>query len=118
MNNSIQEIKNEDRLLRRVKPEYIRDDMTAIPPAFRLRKKIGETGLSVCIERLTDYAKAIQDVSLYRLFVLSVGEVRNIGLDCIHKPEPDDFSHAEIVGNITNTISSKLAKAAAYIKYP
>jgi len=118
MNNTIQEIKNDDRLLRRVKLEHIRDDMTAIPLAFKLRKKIGETGLSVYIERLTDYAKTIRDVTLYRLYILSAGQIRDIGLDCMHKPEPDDYSHSEIIGSITSSVSSKLAKAAVYIKYP
>jgi hypothetical protein len=121
MEISTEEIKNDDRILRRVwypDSNYIRDDMTATPMAFKLRKKIGETGLSVSIERLTTFAKAIRDVTRYRLFVLSATQVRETELDCIHKPEPDDYAHAEIVGIITNSVSSKLARAATYIKYP
>jgi hypothetical protein len=120
MNNSIQEIKNDDRLLRRVPYNNwnIRDDMTATPMAFKLRKNKGETGLSVNIERLTDYAKSIIDIILYRLFVLTAKQIREIGVDCEHKPLPDNYAHAEIIGNITNPVSSNLAKVAGYIKYP
>jgi hypothetical protein len=112
-------IKDEDRLLRRVRftdPSYVRDDMTVTSFAFKLRK--GENGLSVDIERLTTYLKSINNPVQYRLFAIKAFDVRATGVDCIHKPEPDNHAHAEIIGNITNPVSSKLAKAAAFINYP
>jgi hypothetical protein len=45
-------------------------------------------------------------------------EVRDLRLDCIHKPEAENFAHAEITGNITKSISSRLAKSAIYVAYP
>lgn len=92
--------------------------MTVTSFAFKLNKKKGETGLSVDIGRLTTVEKSIDDTSKYRLFSLGVQEVRDIGCDCIHKPEPENYAHAEIIGNITNSISSQLAKAAFFVNYP
>jgi hypothetical protein len=112
---------DDDRLLRRVwypDPSYIRDDMTATSLAFKLRKKSGETGLSVDIERVTSYEKSITDVSKFRLFSIVAKQVRAIGCDCLHKPEPENYAHAEITGNITNSVSSQLAKVAVLINYP
>ena len=112
-------IKDDDRVLRRARftnPGYVRQDMTVTSFAFKLRK--GESGLSVDIERLTTYSKSINDPAQYRLFGVIVVEIKAAGVDCIHKPEVDNYAHAEIVGNITNSVSSKLAKAAVYIYYP
>jgi len=121
MEVKVEEVLDEDRLLRRVwfpDPSYIRDDMTATPFAFKLRKNKGETGLSVDIDRLTTLDKSIMDAMKFRLFKLVAHEVRVIGCDCIHKPEPDNYAHAEIIGEITSSVSSKLAKAAVFINFP
>ncbi len=115
----IEIIKDEDRLLRRARfpdPSYIRDDMTVTSFAFKLRK--GENGLSVDIERLTTYSKSINDPSKYRLFAVKAIEIREAGVECVHKPNTLNYAHAEIIGDITNSVSSKLAKLAVYINYP
>lgn len=117
----IEKILDNDHLLRRVRypnPSYIRDDMTVTPFAFRLRKNQNEITLSVDIERLTTYEKSIQDITQYRLFMVIAKQVRTLGCDCVHTPEPDNYAHAGINGNITNSIASQLAKAAIYINYP
>lgn len=121
MTGELETIQDEDKLLRRVPftdPGYIRDDMTVTSFAFKLRKNKGETGLSVDIERLTTYQKSIDDTARFRLFVLRAADVRSIGLDCIHKPEPNNYAHAEIVGEITGSASGKLAKHATYLPFP
>lgn len=114
------EIKNEDKLLRRVRftdPSYVKDDMTLTSFAFKLRK--GEAGLSVDIEKLTNYQNSISDVTKYRLFVINAFDIRSSGADCIHKPIEENYAHAEITApKITNSISSKLAKLAKYVSYP
>lgn len=117
----VQQVIETDNLLRRVicaDPNYIRDDMTATSLAFKLRKRINETFLSVEIERLTTYEQSIGDNSRYRLFTLTADQVRSVGCDCIHMPEPENYAHAGITGNITNSISSQLAKLAVYINFP
>ena len=121
MTARLETIHDGDRLLRRVwypDPSYVRDDMTVTSLAFKLRKNKGETGLSVDIERLTTFQKSITDAAKFRLFVLIAGQVRVLGLDCIHKPEPDNFAHAEIIGSITSSAAGKIAKHAAYVPFP
>ena len=120
MGDKLEKIYDKDRLLRRVwypHPSYVKDDMTITSFAFRLRKNKGETGLSVDIERLTTLKKSITDSAKFRLFVLLVEQVRALHLDCIHKPELDNYAHAEIVGSITKSIEGKLAKHAVYVPF-
>lgn len=57
-------IRDTDRLLRRVQflnPNFIKDDGRPASSSFSL--KSGEDGLSVDLERLTTYAKSIQDTT-------------------------------------------------------
>jgi hypothetical protein len=121
MENEVIQLNNEDRLLRRVifkDPSYVRENMTVTSFAFKLRK--GEEGLSVDIEKLTTYEKSITSVEKYRLFAVSSKDVRSLDLDCIHKPLPDNYAHAEISGPALNKnkVSSQLSKFAVYINYP
>ncbi len=121
MEAQIENVKDEDRLLRRVwypSPGHVREDMTVTSLAFKLRRNKNETGLSVDIERLTTLEKSIADTSRFRLFRITAGVVRSIGCECIHKPEADNYAHAEITGNITNSVSSQLAKAAVFVRFP
>lgn len=91
--------------------------MTVTSFAFKLRK--GEEGLSVDLENLTSYEKSIMDTERFRLFAVSAKDTRSIDLECMHKPIPDNYAHAEIFGtNFNNKKSSQLAKLAVYIPYP
>lgn len=115
-----QNLKEDDRLLRRAffkDPSYVREDMTVTSFAFKLRKK-KETGLSVDIERLTTYEKSIQDPKRFRLFALKVRKVNELGLNTVYCPIENNPAHAEIRGNLSNSICSQLAKAAVYVPYP
>jgi hypothetical protein len=119
MLHKIIHLNNEERFLRRViftDPNYVRDDMTVTSFAFKLRK--GEAGLSGDIESMTTYEKSITNIEKYRLFAVIVGQIRDLGLDCEHKPEENNYAHAEIIGDISNPVRSKLAKSAVYILYP
>ena len=97
-------------------PSYVRPDQTVTSFAFKPRQN--ENGLSVDISRLTTYQKSIKDRLNYRLYSLKASFVRGIGLDCIHDPQDDNNSHALIIGNITNSTSKKLSKAAFRIPFP
>ena len=121
MENEVIQLKDEDRLLRRVifkDPSYVRKDMSVTSFAFKLRKE--EEGLSVDIEKLTTYEKSIISIEKYRLFAVSSKDVRSLELDCIHKPLPDNYAHAEIYGSALNKnkVCSQLSKFAVYINYP
>lgn len=113
------EILDSDNLLRRIifrNPSYIRPDNSLSSFAFKLRSV--DTGLSVDIERLTTYEKSIIDKLNYRLYAVKVEYVRSIGLDCIHDPQPENIAHAQIVGEIKNSVSKKLSRAAIRIPFP
>ncbi len=92
----------DDRLLRRVlylNPNFIKPDGTPASSCFTLKK--GEDGLSVDLERLTTYTKAIQDRSRFRLFVLNAGYTKSLNLENVHDPMPDNPAHSLIKGEIT-----------------
>ncbi len=112
-------IHDEDRLLRRVQylhPTFIKPDGTPSSASFSLKK--GEDGLSVDVERLTTYPKAIEDRSRFRLFALEAEFTTSLGLENVYDPLPDNSAHSLIKGNITRGISKQLAKRAVRIAYP
>ena len=104
----------DDFLLRRIPftdPNYIRDDNTVTSFAFKSKKN--QDGLSVNLERLTDYQKSIQDRTRFRLYKLKVEFVLSLGdLDVKHNPQPDNYAHCLITGNITNSKASAMSRAA------
>lgn len=113
------EINDNDRLLRRViftDPNYVKPDGSISSFAFTLRRD--ENGLSVDIERLTSYERAIQDRTKYRLYALKAEIPRNLGLECIHDPVEGNDAHALIKGKITKSISKRLARAVEKVRYP
>ena len=115
----MEEIHENDRLLRRVlylHPNFIKPDGTPASSSFGLKK--GEDGLSVDLERLTTYAKAIQDRSRFRLFALNAGFTKSLDLENVHDPLPDNPAHALIKGAITRGMSKKLASAAVRVAFP
>jgi len=115
----IQEVQDDDRLLRRVQflnPHFIKDDGSPASSSFSLKK--GEDGLSVDIERLTTCEKAILDRNRFRLYFLNASFTKSLGLTNKHDPLPNNYAHALIKGNITRGIARQLAQAARRIPYP
>lgn len=112
----IQEIRGDDRLLRRViyvDPNHIRDDGTPTSLAFKLRR--GEDALSTDLERLTTYELSILDPRRFRLFALNVNEVWKLNLKCEHDPKPDNPAHSRINGPFSSSIPKKLSKLAVKV---
>lgn len=95
---------------------YIKEDGKICSTCFQLRPD--ELGISVDIEVLTTYEKSINDRTKYRLLCINAGEVQLLNLNTEHNPEPDNYAHALITGNITKSISRKLAALAKRVKYP
>ena len=141
MNSEISkiEILPEHNLLRRYvypnppKITLIKDDGTICSTCFHLRP--GEEGISVDIEHLTTYEKAIVDTTKHRLLRLNAGDVQALDLTTEHDPiaidteqEPvngsthqlqyDNYAHALIKGKIDKKIPKKLAALAIKINYP
>ena len=112
-------IDDTDNLLRRVpftNPSYIKADGSITSFAFKLRK--GENGLSVDVERLTTYEASVLDRSRFRLYSLPASCPRNLGLQCLPDPLPDNAAHALITGNFTDGISRQLAQSATPVPDP
>lgn len=108
-----------DKLLRRVQfldPNFIKDDGTPSSSSFQPKKN--EDGLSVDIERLTDYPRAIENASRFRLFSLDAAITEDLGLINEHDPIEGNDAHALIKGDITKSVARKLAAAARRIHYP
>ena len=97
-------------------PNFIKPDGTPASSSFGLKKD--EDGLSVDIERLTTYSKAIQDRRRFRLFALRAEFTESLGLQNVHVPLPDNVAHALIKGEITRSVARKLARNARRINYP
>jgi len=112
-------IEENDRLLRRVQflhPDFIKPNGTPSSASFSL--KTGEKGLSVDIERLTTYEKSILDKTRFRLFYLYASLTVQLGLTNQHDPQPDNYAHTLIMGNISRSVSRLLASAAKRLHYP
>ena len=114
-------IEDKDRLLRRVPftdPMYIKSDGSLSSFAFTPRKE--DRGLSVNIEKLTTYEKSILNVRRFRLYFHHARKYRDLGLECQHDPELDNYAHALVLGINPNNrkIPRKLARSAVKIDYP
>lgn len=118
------EILDTDRVLRRVQflnPDFIKPDGKPASSSYTLKKNADgtlEEGLSVDLESLTSYAASIQDVNRFRLFVLEVQFIRNLGLNCVHNPLDHNFSHSLICGEFKKSISRELAANSQRIRFP
>ena len=108
-------IGNEDFLLRRIpiSPSYIKPDGSITSFAFSLKKD--EDGISTDLERLTNYDISILDKTKYRLAKINAGFIRNEindGLDCVHKPTPENYAHS-LITSLTSKISDSKSRAMA-----
>jgi hypothetical protein len=94
---------------------FIKDNGKICSTCFHIRPNEG--GISVDIEHLTTYEKSIQDREKYRLLLLNAGDVQNLELITEHDPEPNNYAHSLIKGNIDKKISRKLAEISKIINY-
>lgn len=95
MSIPMQEINNEDTLLRRVPftiPHYIKEDGSLTSLVFTPKKD--EDGLSVDIERLTTHEKSILDRTKFRLYGIKAKIPREAGLECVYDPVEGNDAHA------------------------
>jgi len=116
---NVLQISDKDNVLRRVpiNPSYIKPDGTINSYSFRKRK--GEDGLSVNLEKLTSFKETTLGTSNFRVLKVNVGVIRytiNDGLDVIHDPLPNNTAHSLITGNISKSKQKKLIKNSTEIK--
>lgn len=117
---NVLQISNDDNVLRRVptNPSYIKPDGSINSYSFRKRK--GEDGISVNLERLSSYKETILGSNQFRVLKINVGEVRNEineGLDVVHDPIPDNKAHSLITGNISKSKQKSLVKYSTEILF-
>jgi len=115
---NVLQIYNKDNILRRVptNPSYIKPDGTINSYSFRKRK--GENGISVNLERLSSYTKTTMGSSNFRVLKLNVGTIRNLindGLDVIHDQIPNNEAHSLITGNVSKSKQKQLVKHSTEI---
>jgi len=137
-------IDDEDSLLRRVYAggdNYFREDGTATPLAFNLRKSKGEKGLSVDVSRMTTLEVSVGDKEKFVLCELTAEHVRSLSLCACHDPNPledlENGAHALIIPypdkdscctdqtgaeldppvRLTSSVRDRLAKGARKVKF-
>lgn len=110
---NVLQIYDEDNVLRRVptNPSYIKPDGTINSYSFRKRK--GEDGISVNLERLSSFTKTTMGSTEFRVLRINVGTIRNVindGLNVKHNPILDNEAHSLIVGDVSKSKQKKLVK--------
>ncbi len=119
-------IPEHDFLLRRVyahDKRYVKPDGTLSSRAFAPRPK-DEGKLSVDVERLTTYDRAIKDEKKFLLYRIQAVNAYDIELDCTFDPNPPEDTtndaHALIIGFPSDDESKPaiLAQKAARIPKP
>jgi len=108
-------------LLRRIPshiPNYIKPDGSITSLAFH--KKRDEDGVSVDLERLSNFQKATLGDRRFRLLRINAGIIRNNindGLETVHDPIIGNDAHSLIIGNITEGKKKQLLKASEEVKF-
>jgi len=88
-------IGDSDYVFRRIYPDTIAKDGTLESTSFSDR----EDTPSCHLQSLANPHKILEDnPGMDRLVRLSVGQIRELGLDVVHDPLPEDHSHCLIVG--------------------
>lgn len=111
-------------LLRRVffkdKKYVVKPDGIPTSRAFSPRA-VDEGKLSVDVESLTTYEKAISDIDRFRLYKLSAQVPYTLGLSCIHDPDLDRDNPAHALIQFEDNLdemAAQLAKKAQKVPYP
>lgn len=104
-------ILDKDELYRRIHPNHHINERIS-SAAFRSTRAYC---ISVDIAKLTTPKKSIGNHIGYWLSSILAGFVRGLELDVHHDPEPENYAHGMIEGNITKAKSKKLAKEATII---
>jgi len=129
---SRESIADEDWLLRRIldQPErmWTRKGGVLRPSSAALKPSSGDQGLSVDVRRLlvdpADPASALGDREADGLVEFQAATPRAAGLDVIHTPLPDRYSHGDVVGFerlekvVEKRFRRELAKAVVWVKQP
>lgn len=125
-------IADEDWLLRRIpdQPErmWTRKGGVLRPSSAALKPSSEDSGLSVDVRRLlpdpADPASVLSNREDDGLVEFQAATPRSAGLDAIHTPLADRYSHADVVGfHLLEKAAAKrfrrdLAKAAVWVKQP
>ena len=90
------------------------DNGRKIPSSAAFKTKPNEDGLSVNIAALTTPKATVGNAEEFGVAEISASTPIGLGYECEHNPQPDNDSHALIVGD-TKPIAKKLSKAITQV---
>ncbi len=90
------------------------DNGRKIPSSAAFKTKPNEDGLSVNIAALTTPEATVGNAEEFGVAEISASTPIGLGYECKHNPQPDNNSHALIVGD-TKPIAKKLSKAITQV---
>jgi hypothetical protein len=101
-----------DELYRRIVHYFVLDDGRVSSAAFKDRRGKPDPSISVDIARLTTPEACLAHApnASFRLGGLLAAAPRALGFDVRHDPEPDNYSHALILGDNSAAKCRRLAE--------
>ena len=108
---SADQVADDERLLRRIHPTFVKPDGTISSQAF--------TDPETSVDRealLPSPNPALARWPGYGLAALVTGEVRQLGLEVRPDPLEQNPAHALIVGKKTKAIARQLARSASWVR--
>lgn len=112
-------IHNDAVLLRRVSNQQLVSDDNAdrLRPSSAAFKQGGPDGdVSVHLWPLVDCDQVMEGGKEQYLAYLTVGDVREAGVDVVFTPTDAEPGHCDIVGRKTNAIARRLARACRWVR--
>lgn len=106
------EILDDDELYRRIHPNFWKPDGTVSSAMFKQR---GGDGLSVDFAKLTTIDQTLDGYSSFGLASIAVRVPRQLELEVLHDPLPDNYAHGIVSGKITESKAKKVARSARIV---
>jgi hypothetical protein len=113
----VEAIADDDMLYRRLASHCIRPGDTVSSAAFKTRNQ-WDREISVDLARLTTPARAFAPVAHrpgFKLGRIVAGVPRALGFEVRHDPRPDNEAHTLIVGDNSEALSRRLARAVTIV---
>jgi len=117
MEFEIRQIAHDDELYRRIAPDFFKADGTVSSGAYKVKGQ-PDKEISVNLKYLTTIEETLRDRPTFGVGSLIARSARDLGLEVVHDPQPDNYAHSLIKGASTKTHCSKLAEATTIIKEP
>lgn len=111
----IRKIDDDDELYRRIAPDHFKTDGTVSSGAYKLKGK-PDKEISVNLAYLSTIEKTLENRPNFGVGSLIARYPREIGLEVVHDPLPDNEAHSLIKGATTKKQCSDLADNTKVLK--